>query len=212
MDESITVGELPRVRWSAVIVGALCALAIQIVLTLFGLGFGFAARPTGSSELGVVAVIWNLLVPLIASGIGASIAVRNAAAGSMKGAYLHGALVWAIGLIAGSIFLTGTIAASAISPRPELGPVASAPPSTSKGAATRESQALQERRNDAAKAAAAASALGGLAAIFGLGGAFLGAELGRRELVGQPWLGGHRGHRLRYGREEEAIPPGAHPH
>ena len=170
MEESITVGELPRVRWSAVIVGALCALAIQIVLSLFGLGFGFAARPADSNELGVVAVIWNILVPLVATAIGASIAVRNAASSAMKGAFLHGTLVWALGLIAGALFLTGTFAAAANSPRPELGPVAAISPSTSRATSGRESQALQNRRDDAAKAGAAFGALGGLAAILGLAG------------------------------------------
>lgn len=183
------------------------------MLSLFGLGFGFAARPADSNELGVVAVIWNILVPLVATAIGASIAVRNAGLSSMKGAFLHGTLVWALGLIAGALFLTGTFAAAVNSPRPELGPVAAISPSASRGTSGRESQALQTRRDDAAKAGAAFGALGGLAAILGLAGGLLGAELGRRELVGEPLFGRRRGRRtLEYRRDVEAMPPSAHPH
>jgi hypothetical protein len=207
MEEAITRGALPRIHWGAVIAGALVAIAVQVVLGLFGIGFGFAAESADSGALGVVSVVWNLLVPLVASGLGAIMAVRMASASAPVSAYLHGAIVWSIGLLVGAIFLSNTLAAG----------VLSSPDSTR---AVSRPTAGRSMTDDQAKTAAAGSALGGLAAIFGLIGAIGGAEIGRRELTGE-FLSGrrHRGYApradvqdIREGRDRDLIDPGPHPH
>ncbi len=182
MKENVIEGGLPRVDWTAVIAGVLAALAVHIVLGLFGLGFGFASATANSDGSGVITVIWSLLVAFVASLIGASIAVRIASAGQPKGAFLHGALVWCIGLIAGALFLTGSLASAAVS----TGASAAGRRASLLPSAARVSR--DARAEEAEKQAAGSAALGGLAALFGLGGALLGSELGRRELLGRPML------------------------
>ena len=102
--ETLTHGALPRLQWSPVITGVLCALAAQIVLGLFGVAFGFAAASAGRA-LGVLADVWGLVTPLVASCIGAHVAVRMTGEQRDASVYLHGAVVWCIGLIAGAIFI-----------------------------------------------------------------------------------------------------------
>jgi hypothetical protein len=179
--ETLSRGSLPRIQWSPVVTGVLCALAIHVVLGLFGAAFGFAAAPADSGGLGVLAGIWGLLVPLAASAIGAFVCVRIARETDQAGAYLHGAMVWCIGLIAGAIFLTGSIASGAMSG------AAATSGNVAGGFSRQDARAPtnQERVEDAAKGAAAAAGAGGLGALLGLGGAFLGAAAGRRALTGE---------------------------
>jgi hypothetical protein len=123
-----------------------------------------------------------MLVPFVASLIGAWVCVRVARETDAGGAGLHGALVWCIGLVAGALFLTGSMASGMMSSATAM----------SGNAAFAERQlgderapGRSERRQDAAAAAAAAAAgAAGLGAILGLCGAFAGAALGRSALTG----------------------------
>src|SRR5512134_3187857 len=113
--ETLVRGAFPRIQWGSVIAGALCAVAAHIVLGLFGVAFGLAAEPSDSAGVGIAAGIWGLVVPLFASLVGAWVCVRLARETDVGGAYLHGALVWCIGLIAGALFLTGSLASGMMS-------------------------------------------------------------------------------------------------
>jgi hypothetical protein len=182
--ETLTRGAWPRVQWAPVIAGVLCALAAHIVLGLFGAAFGFAASPADSKGLGIGAGIWALLTPLVASFIGAMVAVRIAGDRQDAGALLHGTLVWAIGLIAGALFLTSTLASGAMS--------AGTAASGNVGARQVEKRDTPANRaragaaaEDAAKGAAAGTGAAGVAALLGLLGAGLGAAMGRRQVTGE---------------------------
>jgi hypothetical protein len=182
--EASTRGAWPRVQWGPVIAGVLCALAVHVVLGLFGAAFGIAASPADSKGLGVMAAIWALFTPLVASFIGAMVAVRVAGDRQEAGALLHGALVWAIGLVAGAIFLTGAIASGGVTGGTAL--------SGNVGARTVEQRATPPNRvrasmaaEDAAKGAAAGAGAAGVGALLGLLGAGLGAALGRRQVSGE---------------------------
>jgi hypothetical protein len=182
--DTLTHGAWPRVKWGPVIAGVLCAIAIHIVLGLFGAAFGFAAQPADSKALGVGAGVWGLLTPLVASLAGAIVAVRLADERHEASSFLHGALVWAVGLIAGAVFLTGVLGSSAMTAGTALsgnvGPRAVERRDTPANRARAEAKA-----EDAAKSAAAGSGAAGLAALMGLGGALAGAALGRRMLTGR---------------------------
>lgn len=202
--ESLSRGALPRLQWSPVITGVLCALAVHIVLNYFGTAFGLAAVPADSTGLGVLAVIWNLLAPLFAFAVGAFVCVRIAREHEEAGTYLHGALVWCIGLVAGALFITGSFASGAMS-----NATASA-----YGASSGAGMVAREvTRDEVQKAAAAAAGASGLGAILGLAGALLGAAGARRTLtygrIGRPRLRG--GERLvaRTEATAGARPPGA---
>ncbi|HYZ90092.1 MAG TPA: hypothetical protein VE620_12410 [Myxococcales bacterium] len=183
MESTILTGPLPRIRWAPVIAGALCALAIQIVLGLFGTAMGISAGPSGSNEIGILGAIWSILTPAFASLVGAHVATRLASALHPAGAYLHGVLVWCIGLIAGAVFLTGVLTGGAIGGGRAVS-----------GNLRRDDGAFQQpRAEQIGKSAAGASALAGLAALFGLAGALIGSISGRRAVLGdgdirQKWL------------------------
>ncbi|WP_242354648.1 MULTISPECIES: hypothetical protein [unclassified Anaeromyxobacter] len=182
---------LPRLHWGAVIAGALVALAAHVVLGLVGAAIGFAAEPADSQALGAGAAIWAMLTPFVATAIGAWIAVRMAADFDAAGSSLHGVVVWAIGLIAGALFLAGTLASGAMSAgtaasgnagamRQMMGGRQAVDPNSPR------TQIGAERASDAAgKAAAAAAGGAAMAAIAGLLGAFAGASMARRRREGR---------------------------
>jgi hypothetical protein len=173
----------PRLHWGAVIAGVLLALAAHVVLGLIGATLGFAAGAGGSRATGAAAAIWALITPFVATLLGAWLACRMAEAEESRSRYLHGVLVWCIGLIAGAIFLTGTMASGAMS--------AGTAASGNAGAAQRALRAetgrttprgpeAQARAEDAAKGAAAGAGGAALAAIAGLLGGIVGAGLTAR--------------------------------
>jgi hypothetical protein len=182
--ETMTRGALPRIQWSPVIAGVLCALAVHVTLGLFGTAFGLAADPADSKAVGFGAGLWGLAVPFLASALGAYLCVRMARETEDAGSYLHGGLVWCIGLIAGALFITGSMATSAMTSATAAsgnvrGGFSRMDAEGSRGAAN------EAAAEDAQKGAAAAAGAGGLGALLGLAGAFVGAAAGRRALSGR---------------------------
>jgi len=171
-----TRGVLPRVQWGPVITGVLCAIAAQIVLGLFGVAFGFAVAPAGKG-MAVLAGVWGILTPIVASFIGAFVAVRIAGDTRESGAFLDGALVWCIGLIAGALFLASAI-----------GPGAMSVGSASAGAGMQ--GGLQG--TDVARGFAASTGVAAVAALLGLGGALFGAAVARGMVTGEGLRGPSR--------------------
>jgi hypothetical protein len=204
--ENLVKGALPRVQWGPVIAGALCAIAAHIVLGLFGTAFGLSAAPADSEGIGLGAGIYGLLVPFVASLLGAWICVRLAREADAGGAAIHGVLPWAIGLIAGALFLTSTLATSAMSAATATsGNVRGQTADSARQGA--QSGRAEARADEAAEGAAAAAGAGGLGALLGLGGALAGAALGRRSLTGERFGRRHATERTdeRYYREETGV-------
>ena len=202
--ETLTRGVLPRVQWGPVIAGVLCALAVQIVLGLCGVAFGFASAPAGGGPK-VLAAIWAVLItPVAASFVGALVAVRIAGERLDAGAYLHGALVWCIGLIAGAIFLSGLASSGAMSAGAAAGNMTLRSDMLMGGA---------QVRDDTAKSAALGTSAAAVGALLGLGGALLGAAVGKQMLTGEPIVRRRRGSRelphreYRTGEGGAAYPP-----
>jgi hypothetical protein len=185
-----------RLHWGSIIAGALVALASHVVLGLVGAALGLAAEPADSRGVGAGAAIWGLLTPFVATLIGAWVAVRSADERSAASSNLHGVLVWCIGLLAGAIFLTGTLATGAMS----AGAAASNP------RAGRDRGAVTERQQDRGAGRTAAGVGGGaLASLLGLAGAFAGAAIARRP--GRFRLGRRR--EARFGGDTYATAEGA---
>ncbi len=181
--ETLTRGALPRLQWGPVITGVLCALAAQIVLGLFGATFGFAAAPAGEA-LGILAVVWGLVTPIVASFIGAHVAVRMTRETTDASVYLHGALVWCIGLIVGAIFITGSLASGAMTAGTAASGNIGVRAIERRATPTNRARA-QTAAGDASKGAAEGTGAAGVAALLGLGGALLGAGVGKRVLTGR---------------------------
>jgi hypothetical protein len=100
---------------------------------------------------------------------------------------VHGILVWCIGLVAGALFLTGTVATGAMTAGAAAGGnVGPAERIIRQETGTRAGEA---RTEEAARRAAAGTGGAALAAIAGLLGAVVGAGLSRRrsEGIGLGW-------------------------
>ncbi len=176
-------GSWVRVHWSAVIAGALFALGVHIVMGLIGAALGFAAAPADSKGLGVGAAIWALITPFVATLCGAWLAIRLSGEPENASGYVHGILVWCIGLIAGALFLTGTAATGAMTAGTaasgNAGPVQrAARQMTGQTAPTRGD--TERAADQAGKAGAAATGGAALAAIAGLLGAVVATGLATR--------------------------------
>jgi hypothetical protein len=207
----------PRLSWSAVIAGVFLAVAAHIVLGLVGAAIGFAAEPSDSRGVGAAAAIWALLTPFAATLLGAWLASRMAGAGEDKrSANVHGILVWCVGLVAGALFLTGTMAAGAVgagtAASGNLGP-AQRMFRADAGAARPGARATEARSDEAAKRAAAAAGGAALGAIAGLLGAVVGAGLATRRGGGRGLAGWrleryHAGERA--GQERHAATTATH--
>jgi len=111
------------VSWGAVIAGAAVASALSLSLLALGTGIGFSSvspwansRASGSA-IGWSAVIWMVLMQIIASSMGGYLA------GRLRTRWInvhthevyfrdtaHGFLVWAVGLVVTAAFLTSAAA------------------------------------------------------------------------------------------------------
>ncbi len=182
--EATGVRFLPRLHWSAIIAGVFLALAVHVVMGLIGGALGLAAEPADSEALGAGAAFWALVTPLVASLLGAWLAVRLSGEADKLGSNVHGILVWCIGLIAGAIFLTGTLATGAMSAGTAMsGNLRAAERAV--GVAPGGPAADEARADQAGRAGAAAAGAAALAAIAGLLGAVIGTGLATRKTKGR---------------------------
>src|SRR5512133_2222157 len=167
-------GEFVRVHWGAIIAGALLAIGAHIVMGLIGAALGLAAQPADSKALGVGAAIWALITPFVATLVGAWLAIRLSGEHENASGYVHGILVWCIGLIAGALFLSGTAATGAMT----AGTAASGNLGSAQrmvrgnvGQTNATRAQTEQSADEAGKAGAAATGGAALAAIAGLLGA-----------------------------------------
>ncbi len=179
----------PRLAWGPIIAGVLLALAAHVALGLIGAALGLSAEPADSTSLGVLAGFWALITPLVATLLGAWLACRLAAIEEVRATNIHGVMVWCIGLIAGALFLTGTMATGAMT----AGTAASGNAGLLERMAGRRVPATpgqaEAAQDEAARNAAKVAGGAAMAALAGLLGAFAGAAIARsrREGKGMGW-------------------------
>jgi hypothetical protein len=107
------------VSWAAVIAGAFVAAALSLALLALGTGIGLSAvspwanAGTSGSRIGRTAIIWLVLMQLIASSVGGYLAGRLRTKWVNVHTHevyfrdtAHGFLVWAVGLVITAAFLT----------------------------------------------------------------------------------------------------------
>ena len=117
---------LSGVSWAAVIAGAFVTAAMSLVLLALGAGFGLSAvspwanAGVSATALGAGAIVWMIVIQIIASAMGGYLAGRL----RIRWATLHtdevffrdtahGFLVWAVGLVITAAFLTTAAATMA---------------------------------------------------------------------------------------------------
>jgi hypothetical protein len=121
------------ISWAAVIGGAVVAAALALVLLILGAGLGLSAvspwSKSGASAtaLGVGAIVWLIVIQIIASGMGGYLAgrlrtkwVRVHTDEVFFRDTAHGFLVWALGVII-TVSLLTSVASSLVSGGAQLG-------------------------------------------------------------------------------------------
>ena len=87
-------------RWGAILGGVFMAVAIWILLYLFGLGAGLTAIDPNETNswraIGLGTGIWGVIAPIIALFIGGLVVSRLAPTPSRLNRVIHGGLVWAV--------------------------------------------------------------------------------------------------------------------
>jgi hypothetical protein len=120
-----TAGDLSYVEWSAVLAGAVLAAALSFVLLTFGAAIGLSATsPWPNSGLPTrlvasLAVFWTMAQQIGAIMVGGYVAGRMRTRWHESGHEaefrdgLHGALVWAIGVLISALLVFTTVGAAA---------------------------------------------------------------------------------------------------
>lgn len=93
-----------KVSWGAIIAGSVVAVAITILLGLFGAGVGFSAIDPATeadplSGLSTGSAIWFVVAQLIALFVGGFVAARLSENLETVKAALHGVTVWAVATV-----------------------------------------------------------------------------------------------------------------
>jgi hypothetical protein len=106
---------LRRISWGAVIAGAIIVIAIQVTLSVLGVGIGLSTvdpaagdSPQGTS-MGIGAGIWWVISNLIGLVIGGYVAARLSGAPARGDGIIHGVLVWAVTLLITMYLLTTSV-------------------------------------------------------------------------------------------------------
>lgn len=103
-----------RISWGAVFAGVAVILALQLLLTLLGLGIGLATLDPASgdtpeaSSLGIGGGVWALIVTGLSVLIGAWVAGRLAGSPTRTDGMLHGVVTWAAATMLAVYFITST--------------------------------------------------------------------------------------------------------
>jgi hypothetical protein len=132
-----------RVSWAAVFAGVVLALAIQLLLSMLGLGIGMttidpAAGQAGmpqASSFSIGAGLWWTISYMIALGIGGYVAARLAGVVIRGDGLIHGLLTWAFALLISAYLVTTTVGSVMGGAMSALGSVTSGVAQTVKEAA-----------------------------------------------------------------------------
>lgn len=121
-------GPVSAISWGAVIAGAFAAAACSLALLALGTGIGLSAaspwsyRPESTSRIGVGAVIWLIVVQILASGLGGYLAGRLRTKWVSLHTHevyfrdtAHGFLVWCVALVLTAAYLASAAASVASS-------------------------------------------------------------------------------------------------
>jgi hypothetical protein len=137
MDQSVITNDsnASGVSWAAVISGAFVATSLSLILLALGTGIGFSAVSPWASAgasgpaISAGAIVWFILMQIIASSIGGYLAGRLRTKWVNVHTHevyfrdtAHGFLVWAVGLVIWAAFLTSA-AASMVGGAGRAGPM-----------------------------------------------------------------------------------------
>lgn len=116
-DVEVRPGVHRRVSWAGVFAGVVLALAIQLLLSMLGLGIGMTAIDPGAgrdalpqaSSFGISAGLWWTVSYMLALGVGGYVAARLAGVPTRGDGLIHGLLTWAFALLISAYLVTTTL-------------------------------------------------------------------------------------------------------
>ncbi len=116
-DVGVRPGVHRRVSWAGVFAGVVLALAIQLLLSMLGLGIGMTAIDPAAgreglpqaSSFGIGAGLWWTISYMVALGIGGYVAARLAGVAVRGDGLIHGLLTWAFALLISAYLVTTTL-------------------------------------------------------------------------------------------------------
>lgn len=113
---AIAPAALRRISWGAVFAGAVVAVAVQLMLSVLGIGVGASTINAQNSAspvagLGLGAGIWFLISALISVYIGGWVAGKLAGVPTRSDGALHGLITWALATLALFYLLTTSVGA-----------------------------------------------------------------------------------------------------
>ena len=113
-----TAKYVKRISWGAIFAGAFIVLAVQVTLSLIGLGVSLGrvnltTGPAASAGFGTGSAIWLVISGIIAFFVGGWFAGRFSGIPSRFSGALHGLVSWGLASIMMFFFLTSTVGALA---------------------------------------------------------------------------------------------------
>lgn len=112
----VQAGVHRRISWGAIVAGMVMTLAIQLILSLLGLGIGMTTvEPAqnggtpGLETLSSSAGIWWTVSYMVALAVGGYVAARLAGVVVRGDGVLHGLVTWALALLLGAWLVTTAI-------------------------------------------------------------------------------------------------------
>jgi hypothetical protein len=106
---SANAGTPFKLSWGAILGGAFVALGMWILLYSLGLALGLSSvdpgDPGSARSAGIGTGVWSLIAPLIALFVGGYVASRTAGVVDKQGGALHGAVLWGLTTLAGTILM-----------------------------------------------------------------------------------------------------------
>lgn len=130
-----------RISWGGIIAGLALVIALQMLLTLLGLGIGLSTvRPaTGEAPdagaIGLGGALWWVVTNWIALIAGGYVAARLAGSHHTEDGVLHGLVTWAAALILSGALLAGAVSQAVNAAGHAIGGIASGAGSAAGGAA-----------------------------------------------------------------------------
>lgn len=105
--ELISDRRQPMLKWSAVFAGATIAVALWVLLQMFGMGVGLATIDVGDHgnlrSIGIGTTVWTMIAPLIAMFVGGFIGGRLATTFDQKVGAMHGFIIGALSSLVGVV-------------------------------------------------------------------------------------------------------------